>query len=303
MTTKLTGLIAAPFTPLLTNGEMNLPLVEKQADHLLRTGVSGVFVAGTTGEGASLTLDERMALAKRWVDVAGRDLIVLIHVGTNCGKDSQALAAHAQKIGVAGIGALSPSFFKPIDIPALLDFLAPVAASARALPFYYYQIPSFTGVSFPASQVLAQGAVRIPNLAGVKFTYEDFADFAACLALNGGAFDCLFGRDEKLLDGLRAGSHGAIGSTYNLAAGLSRRIIDAFDRGDLAEAARLQAISARFIDIVYGKYTGLPTAKVLSKLIGIDLGPVRPPLKDLSAEQEKAVIGEVEAIGFPDFAG
>jgi len=301
MLNKILGLVAAPFTPMDECGDIALATVERQAEYLAAVRVTGVFVGGTTGEGASLTLDERMQLAERWVQVAGRNLVVLVHVGTNCMKDSQALAAHASRIKAHGIGALSPSFFKPKLAEDLVRFLAPVAHAASDLPFYYYHLPSFTGVNIPARDVLAVAAGSIPTLAGVKFTYEDMDDFRACLAMDGGRMDCLFGRDEKLVDGLAAGARGAIGSTYNIAPGLSRRIIDAFELGDLARAARLQAMSARFIDIVYGKYGGLPAAKALSKCI-VDLGPVRAPLAGLPPDRERALIDEVEAAGFPKFA-
>lgn len=302
MSSKIIGLVAAPFTPMDGGGDIALATVERQAEYLAGARVTGVFVGGTTGEGASLTLEERMQLAERWVQVAGRSLVVLVHVGTNCMKDSQALAAHASRIKAHGIGAFSPSFFKPKSASDLVRFLAPVACAAPDLAFYYYHLPSFTGVNIPAQDILSAGAQSIPTLAGVKFTYEDMDDFRECLAMDGGRMDCLFGRDEKLVDGLAAGARGAIGSTYNIAPGLSRRIIDAFEGGDLAHAARLQAVSAHFIDIVYGKYGGLPAAKSLSKRIGVELGPVRAPLADLSPDRERALIQEVEAAGFPIFS-
>src|SRR5438552_6040750 len=118
---RLDGLIAAPYTPFDAAGELNLAVVEKQCALLLSTGVKGAFVCGTTGEGMSLTLSERMAVAQRWVDVAGKKLNVIVHAGHNCQRDAAALARHARQIGAAAVAALPPSFFKPANVEQLVE--------------------------------------------------------------------------------------------------------------------------------------------------------------------------------------
>src|SRR5205823_3528877 len=96
----LTGLIPAPFTPFHADGRLDLDRVDALAGHYARTGVSGAFVAGTTGEGPSLTLDERAALAERWVRAARpHGLKVIVQVGHNCQADARTLAAHAGRVG------------------------------------------------------------------------------------------------------------------------------------------------------------------------------------------------------------
>ena len=79
--TPLLGLVAAPFTAFHTDGSLNLALIEKQAASLVANGVAGAFVCGTTGEGISLTVAERMQVAERWQQVAGPQLRVIVHVG------------------------------------------------------------------------------------------------------------------------------------------------------------------------------------------------------------------------------
>src|SRR5690349_10205207 len=144
MTQRLNGLVAATHTPFRPDGELNLAAIERQAEHLIRAGVSAVFVGGTTGESHSLTLDERLALARRWAEVVhGSPLRLVIHVGSNCIPDARALASQAQSLGdVAAIAALAPSYFKPASLATLVDCCAAIAAAAPALPFYFYDIPS-----------------------------------------------------------------------------------------------------------------------------------------------------------------
>src|SRR5262249_39706172 len=140
----------------------------------------------------------------------------------------------------AAIAALSPSYFKPRSVEALVACCAEVASAAPALPFYYYDIPTMTGVSLPMPDFLAAGAERIPTLAGLKFTNSDRRAYRRCLHAGGGRFDLPWGYDEMLLAALAVGAKGAVGSTYNYAAPLYRRVMAAFAAGDLATARREQ---------------------------------------------------------------
>ena len=133
---KLNGLIAAPYTALHQDGSLNLERIEAQFHSLVVNGVSAAFVCGTTGEGASLSLAERMAVAARWCEVAGADLKVIVHVGHTCLPDAKALAAHAQAIGAFAVGSLAPFFFKPSQTPDLVAYCSEVVAAAPGLPFY-----------------------------------------------------------------------------------------------------------------------------------------------------------------------
>src|SRR4051812_29592971 len=120
MTTRLLGLVAATHTPFVgAGGELDLTAVERQAEHLLQSRVTAAFVAGTTGESLSLTVEERLALARRWAEVArGSALRVVVHVGANCLADARALAAHAQSVGAAAVAAVDPSYFRPASVDA-----------------------------------------------------------------------------------------------------------------------------------------------------------------------------------------
>lgn len=296
---KLHGLIAAPYTAFQKDGSLNLAFIEKQAEALIANGVMGAFVCGTTGEGVSLTSAERMQVAERWQQVAGDKLRVIVHVGHTCLTEARALAAHAQKINAAGVSNCAPFFFKPANLTDLAAFCAEVAAVAPELPYYYYHIPSMTGVSLPAAGFLRAASPLIPNLAGVKFTYENLMDYAECVRLEDGRFDAVFGRDEILVAGMSMGAKGAIGSTYNFAAPIYHRIIAAFDRGDLIAAQVEQARANAMIDVLI-RYGGLTAGKAIMRLIGLDCGPVRLPLSDLSPAQQEALRRDLEGVGFFD---
>ncbi|MCD6394545.1 MAG: dihydrodipicolinate synthase family protein, partial [Planctomycetes bacterium] len=258
----------------------------------------GVFICGTTGEGLSLTTAERMQIATRWAEVAGGKIILIAHVGHNSIVEARSLAAGARQVGFDAVGAMPPVFFKPRSIDELVAWCAEIAAAAD-LPFYYYHIPSMTGIDFAMADFLNAAKDKIPNLAGVKFTYENLADYAECLAIDDGRFDILFGRDEMLLAGLALGAKGAVGSTYNFDAGLYTEIIDAFAKGDLQMAQTLQQKSVRIINAIVQTPCGfLPAAKSILKMLNLDLGPVRAPLQNITDADYNALRARLEKVDF-----
>ena len=298
---KTRGLIAAPHTPMDADGEVRLDRIDEQVELLARNGVVGAFVCGTTGESMSLTVQERLDVAGRWARAAPEGFRVIVHVGHTALPAVRAMAAHAREVGAWGVGAMPSIFFKPPGLAEAVDFAALAAAAAGELPFYYYHLPSMTGVNLPMRDFLETAAQRIGNLAGVKFTYENLMDYTSCLRLGGGRFDCLFGRDEILLSALSLGATGAIGSTYNFAAPLYRRIIEAFDAGDLQAAQALQDQAMAMIRAGHRWGPGVAGFKEIMRMIGLDLGGVRPPLRPLTAEQSRGLRAELEQIGFFDF--
>ena len=107
------GLIAAPLTPMNIDGSLRLDVIEKQAEFLARNGVKGAFVCGSTGESMSLTVQERLLVAERWVKAAEGDFKVIVHVGHTSLGDIKTMASHALKAGAYAVSAMAPCFFRP----------------------------------------------------------------------------------------------------------------------------------------------------------------------------------------------
>jgi N-acetylneuraminate lyase len=293
------GLVAAPHTPFAADGDVALDRVDDQFAHLQGDGVQAVFVAGATGEGLSLSFEERSALFQRWsACAAGTEMRVIAQVGSGRPDESVALATAARAAGVDAFAAVAPSFHRPADVAALIAWLVPIAAAAPELPFYVYDIPELTGVHLATDEVLTRGRARIPNLRGVKYTRAELDLVQRCLSLSDPSFDVLWGRDEALLAGLALGAHGAVGSTYNFAAPLFHRLLRAFAAGDLPQARREQRAAVALVDLLAG-YGYLAAAKELMALLGVDCGPPRtsPPL---SAESKARLARDLERTGFFD---
>lgn len=294
-------MIAAAFTPFDSEGEVNLAMIDTYADYVANTPIRGMFICGTTGEFPSLTVRERKDILERWVDAAHGRFKVIAHVGSNCRKDAVELAAHSAFCGADAVGSIAPSFFKPASVDDLVDFFAPVAGAAPHMPFYYYNMPSMTGVNLPVDRFLVEGRRKMPNLAGTKFTHNNLMEMGACIALDGGGFEVLHGYDEVLLAGLALGAKAGIGSTYNYIPAVYDGIFEAMKNNDTARARELQLISIATVEVIIRYGGGVRGGKAIMKLAGVDCGDCRSPITPFSKAEQAALGRDLVKIGFPCF--
>ena len=296
---KIIGLIDAPFTPFDADGEVNLEPIERYARLLERNGLKGVFINGSSGEGYMLTEDERRLLAERWVSVVRPSFKVIVHVGSTCVKESRRLAEHAAAIGAWGIGAMAPPFPKVNRIAELVDYCAEIAAGAPDLPFYFYHIPAFNGAYLSMVDFLKAVDGRIPNFAGIKYTYESLYEYNQCRLYAGGKFDMLHGQDETILPCLAmGGAQGGIGGTTNYNGRCLTGILEAWAAGDLDKARELQNYAQDVINVICHYRGNIVAGKRIMKLIGLDLGRNRTPFQTMTDEEEARMKAELEAIDF-----
>ncbi|MBP6023880.1 dihydrodipicolinate synthase family protein [Ferruginibacter sp.] len=298
----LEGLIAAPFTPMHRDGSLNLDIIPSYCEMLKANGVTGAFICGSTGEGVSMSVTEKKAVAEAWATCTkgDADFIVMPLLGGTCLTDCKELALHARKIGLNAVSFTSPFYFKPANVEMLAQCCAEVASIVPDMPFYYYHIPVLTGVGFPMFDLLKAIDGKVPNFAGIKYTHEDFMDFLSCIQFQDGKYDMLWGRDENMLPALSLGTKAAVGSTFNYAAPLYYNLIDAFHDGDLQKAQLLQQQSIDMIRLL-GKYGGIATGKAYMKLIGLDCGEFRLPVKNMDADNFELFKKEAGQLGFSNF--
>ena len=297
----ITGLVPAVFTPMGADGSLNLDNVRQIVDQLIGDGVAGLYVCGSTGEGPSLSAEERCKVAEAYVRATAGRIPVIVQVGHNSLSQARRLAEHAQFIGADAISAVPPSYFKLTSLEVLIDCLAEIVAGAPELPFYYYHIPRLTAINVDSVALLQEGAKRLPTLNGIKYSDFTVYDMQACLSVDNGRYNLLFGSDEMLLSGLVAGAHGAVGSTFNFAAPLFNKIIGAFQRGDIAEAQQLQSRAIEMIKVINrhgAPENNLPALKAMMNLVGLPCGPSRLPLVNLTASALDSLYKEMKSVGF-----
>ncbi|MBB2144920.1 N-acetylneuraminate lyase [Pedobacter sp. LMG 31464] len=294
---KITGLIAATFAAYNEDGSINLALIPTIVDKMVNDGLAGVFICGTNGEGPNLTIEERMLIAEAYVKAANKRILVLVHVGHSSIAECRKLASHAERIGADAISSVAAFYFKPSSVQNLVNSMAEIASAAPNTPFYYYNIPTLTGVAMDMIDFLEQAENVIPNLAGIKYTASTLQEYQACLNYKNGKFDILFGYDEMLLPALAVGAKGAIGSTYTFAAPLYLKVIQLYQEGKSEEAAAMQMHAVSMVRCLV-KYPSIPAQRAIMKMKGFELGKCRLPLVPLSQQDETNFKAALEAIDF-----
>ena len=201
---KIKGLIDAPFTPMHEDFSVNYDIIPAYADLLARNGLKGVFINGSSGEGYMLTPEERKKLAETWINVVPEGFKVIVHVGSCSVKESRDLARHAQEIGAYAIGAMASPFPRIGRIEELIKYCEEIAVGAPELPFYFYHIPAFNNCFLSMYDFLTaiDESGRIPNFAGIKYTFESLYEYNKCRRYKDGRYDMLHGQDETILASL-----------------------------------------------------------------------------------------------------
>jgi N-acetylneuraminate lyase len=294
---KFEGLVAAPFTPMDKKGNLNPDVIPVYYEFLEKNGITGAFVNGSTGEGPSLSTEEKRISAAKWAGClkSGGKVRIINLVGGTSHRECIENAIFSFESGISAIAVVAPYYFKPADDAQLAEFVTLIGETVPEMPVYFYHIPVLTGVNMPMAGFLKKITSMLPNFAGIKYTHEDFMDFLSCIRYNDGMYDMLWGRDECLLSALALGAKGAVGSTYNYAAPLYHDLLKAFDEGNMDDARALQQKSVEIVRLL-GKYGGMATGKAFMKLAGIDCGKFRPPVKNMSDESFNDFVRDVSLL-------
>lgn len=295
---KITGLVAAPFTPMDKDGNVNVKMIPHLANNLKENRIQGAFIIGSTGEGVSLTMEEKKIVIEAWKQEQEEDFKIIALIGSNSLREGQDLAAYVSKAGLYGIAILPPFYFKINSMAKLVAYCRELAGAVPSLPVYYYHIPALSGVNLSMYGFL-KAAGNIPNLAGIKYTAPDLHDFRKCLTLDEGRYDMLWGMDETLISAMAMGAEGGVGSTYNYAAPLYLDMMAAFRAGDMALASDLQSKSIDIVDVLV-RHGGISAGKYFMKHIGLDCGVFRSPVGEI--EDEDLFTQDLKNIGFGQFA-
>ncbi len=293
---KLNGLIAAPHTPFDSNNRVNLAVIDQIAALLIEQGVTGAYVCGTTGEGIHCSVEERKAIAERWVKASDGKLDLIVHTGALSIADATELSRHADTLDILATSAIAPCFFKPGSVDDLVDYCAQIAAAAPSKGFYFYH-SSMSGVNLDLEQFLIQADKKIPNLTGAKFNSSDLFEYQRAMRVLDGKYDLPFGVDEFLPAGLAVGATSAVGSTYNYAAPLFLKIIDAYQQGNHSQVIELMDKAIALVRVLV-EYGGVAAGKAAMQLHGIDAGDPRTPIRALTSAQKADVVAKMRDAGF-----
>jgi len=287
------GLVAAPFTPMQANGDIDTSKVSEYAKHLGTNGVKAVFVNGTTGEGVlSLSIAERKTMLEAWVAEGKDHCPVIMAQVSGCGyREALDLAGHAESLGVSAIGCLPNLFPKPRNVDELVDWCKNIAQAAPETPFFYYHIPGFSGVNLSMTEFLTKGAHVIPTLAGIKYSSAEFGELASMLTVknrNGKPFKIFHGNDETFVPALTMGIDSAVGSTYNFMPQVFQKLVRLQEEGKKEELEIMQDEITNMFKTIFRFGFAVGALKPVMKIIsGLDLGPTRYPYKKMESKDEE----------------
>ncbi|KAL3860077.1 hypothetical protein ACJMK2_010245 [Sinanodonta woodiana] len=259
----------------------------------------------------SLTLEERKQVVEKWIEVGKNRLkTIVVHVGALNLPDSLELVHHAVGAGADAIATVPSLFFKPTSIDSLLEYCKTIAAAAPELPFYYYHLPSVTGVELNMEDFMGAAVREIPSLVGIKFSSKDLVDMIGILNIPAphradGKLNVMFGCDEQLMAAMTLGADGSVGSTCNFMAAVYLRMFRHINDLNLVEARKEQHKSQKVCRIIYryGSLWGNNVAalKYLMPMVGPNLGPPRPPMRKATPAEFNQFKSEISDLGFFDW--
>lgn len=248
--------------------------------HLIDRGVNGLYLTGSTGEGFTMSSEERMRVVEIVMDeVAGR-VPVVVHVGAIGTKLSIELAQHAERVGATGISSVPPFYWR-FNEDQIVKYYEDIA-NATSLPMIVYNVPLVGLLGMNAIKRLA----KIENVKGIKYTALSLYEITQIKDEIGEDFLVYSGADEMAMAGLLAGADGIVGSFYNVMPELFINIYKAVQDKQLEEATRLQKQAVEIIMYALSYPSFYALMKVMLKWMGINAGYCRRPFENVTPENE-----------------
>ena len=285
---KYAGIIPAFYAAYNEDGSVNGDAIKAYTRLLIKKGVKGVYVCGSSGECIYQSVEERKEILACVMSEAKGKITVIAHVAANNTADSCLLAAHAESLGVDAIAAIPPIYFR-LPEHAVAAYWNAISAAAPNTDFIIYNIPQLAGVAL--SPALLKEMLKNPRLIGVKNSSMPTMDIQTFKAIGGDDFVVFNGPDEQLAAGLAMGAVGGIGGTYGVMPELYIKIKELIDKGDVKGACALEFKANEIISkLVSCKGNLYAVIKAIIKIRdGIDLGSVREPLPALAPEDMPTV--------------
>jgi 4-hydroxy-tetrahydrodipicolinate synthase len=278
------SIVTAMITPMHPDGSVNLPEAKRLAGWLCDHGSTGLVVCGTTGEGPTLTDEEKIALFQAVSDAVGDRAAVIANTGGNDTRKSVELTKQAVACGVDAILAVGPYYNKPPQAGLIAHF-ATIADFAR-IPVIIYNIPGRTAVNVSADTIVTLSAH--PFIAGVKESSGDLMQIAEICARTPSSFQVYSGDDHLALPTAAIGGVGVVSVASHVAGLDIQSMFEAFAAGDTDRAAKLHQELLPLIRALFAVTSPIPVKAAMARF-GFSAGICRPPLCELTPEQHRAL--------------
>lgn len=285
---KYRGIIPAFYACYDDNGEISGERTEALTAHLIKKGVKGLYVGGSSGECIYQSVADRKKILEHVMKAAKGKLTVIAHVACNNTADSMELAAHAESLGVDAIAAIPPIYFHLPEY-AIAQYWNDISCAAPNTDFVIYNIPQLAGVAL--TMPLFREMKKNPRVAAVKNSSMPVQDIQMFKMEGGEDFIVFNGPDEQLVSGLAMGADGGIGGTYAVMPELYLKIMELVKEGRLKEAQNIQYEADAIIYAMCRCHGNLYAVmkEILRIREGLDIGGVRKPMPELIPEDMEQV--------------
>jgi len=287
---RFEGVYVPNITPF-KDGAIDEASLRRLIDHLVEGGATGLVPCGTTGESATLSHDEHIAVIRTTVDQAAGRVPVIAGIGTNDTRETISLLDRTEELDVAGYLVVCPYYNRPNQEGILEHFRAVSEGTDR--PILVYNIPVRTGRNIEVSTVAELS--RIPNIVGIKDASGDINQAMSIIARTKN-FSVLSGEDHLLFSTCCLGGHGGIMASAHVLPGEFLELFEATRRGELAEARRLHYHLLPLVRVMFKEPNPAP-AKAAMKLLGvIESDELRLPLLSVSAACKEDIAGVLHGL-------
>lgn len=287
-------LLTAMVTPSNADGSINYEAGADFADWLLANGSDGLVVEGSTGEAATMDMDEKIKFMQTIVArVNGRAKIVA-GAGTNCTASTIDLVKKMEACGVDGVLVVGPYYNKPTQEGYYQHFAA--VAKSTKLPIIVYNVPGRTGGNI-APETVARLAADFSNIVAIKEAAGNVAQTAELYRVLPEDFSIYSGDDGLILPFLSVGACGLISVLANVNGNILQQLMQAYSEGRVKDAADLNKVMVPLAKAMFVESNPIPIKAAVTKVTGIEAGAPRLPLTPISAAAEAKLDAALKAAG------
>ena len=285
-------LLTAMVTPFNEDGSVNCEATADFAEWLLANGSDGLVVEGSTGEAATMFMDEKIEVLKAVVERVNGRAPVIVGAGTNCTASTIELINAVEACGVDGLLVVGPYYNKPTQEGYYQHFAA--VAKSTTLPIIVYNVPGRTGSNIEP-KTIARLAAEFPNIVAVKEAAGNVAQTAELFRVLPENVTIYSGDDGLILPFMSVGARGVISVLGNIGGQMLQDVMQLYSEGKVAEAAELNKKLVPLANSLFIESNPIPVKYAVTKVTGINAGAPRLPLTPISeAGKEKldAVLAE-----------
>lgn len=287
-------LLTAMVTPFNADGSVNYPKAADLAEWLIANGSDGLVVAGSTGEAATMSAEEKLELFRVVVKRINKRVPVIAGTGSNNTADSVKMSKLAETTGVDGVLIVGPYYNKPTQEGFYQHFAA--VAKNTVLPVIVYNVPGRTGSNI-APATVARLAADFKNIVAVKEAAGSVAQVAELYAALPADFSIYSGDDGLILPFMSVGATGLISVLSNIGGGILQELMQAYSDGHVQEAARLNARMVPLAQSMFIETNPIPVKAAVTLVTGIDAGEPRLPLTPMEAGHKAQMTAVLQTYG------